>query len=148
MDHIRNASLYYGLGSRIAAALQFLEKTDLAALKPGKYPIDDRECYAIVSHYETKPLAQGAWEAHRRYADIQYIISGAERMGYANLDTMSPCSAYDDARDFVALEGEGDFLVTRAGTFFIFGTQDAHMPGIAVSAPEPVRKVVVKVPVE
>ena len=48
-------------------------------------------------------------------------------------------------KDFIKLEGEGEFLRLDAGTFVILAPQDAHMPGMAVDEPAPVKKVVVKV---
>jgi YhcH/YjgK/YiaL family protein len=38
-------------------------------------------------------------------------------------------------------------VACTAGTFAIFTPEDAHMPCIAVNAPKPVKKVVVKVKV-
>jgi YhcH/YjgK/YiaL family protein len=54
---------------------------------------------------------------------------------------------YDEAKDFLSLQGEGkgDFFIVREGTFVILLPQDGHMPGIAVSTPQPVKKCVVKV---
>jgi YhcH/YjgK/YiaL family protein len=54
---------------------------------------------------------------------------------------------YDETKDFLSLQGEGreDFFRIPQGTFVILFPQDAHMPGIAVSTPQPVKKFVVKV---
>ncbi|WP_438351994.1 YhcH/YjgK/YiaL family protein [Paenibacillus sp. FA6] len=42
-----------------------------------------------MQEYETSHPDQGRWESHYRYMDIQYMISGEERMGYANKGHMS-----------------------------------------------------------
>jgi YhcH/YjgK/YiaL family protein len=145
IDRLKNASMYFGLNPRIAAALRFLQKTDLARLEPGRHEIDGDTVYVMVIHNYTK-LAEGAsWEAHRRYIDVQYVFEGAERMGYANLDGLKVREAYDEKKECVLLDGEGDFLVVPAGTFVIFAPQDAHMPCIALKSPQPVKKAVVKV---
>ena len=146
IDAIGNASLYYRLGRRIEAGLRFLETRDFSKMQPGRYDIEGDACYALVQDYETKPRPpQAGWEAHRKYVDIQYVVSGIERIGYANLEDMRVSAAYDESKDALFLEGKGDFLLVRAGTFLIFGPQDAHMPGLAEVDPSPVRKVVVKV---
>ena len=41
----------------------------------------------------------------------------------------------------------GDRVTATAGTFVVFYPHDAHMPGLALGKPSPVRKVVVKVAV-
>jgi len=144
IDHLKNASQYAGADKRLVAALQYLQDTDLHSVPPGRYEIEGSDVFALVQEYESKPKNQGKWEAHRQYIDVQYVARGAELMGYAHLDRLKP-GAYDASRDFLPLEGEGDFFEMREGTFVILSSQDAHMPGIAVPLPQPVKKVVVKV---
>jgi YhcH/YjgK/YiaL family protein len=146
IDNIKNASLYYGMGKEIESALRYIESTDLAHAEIGRYDIHGDACYALVQEYETK--SPGDWEAHRKYTDVQFIVSGEELMGYADLDTMNGMEItheYDEAKDVVKFKGEGDFLHCGPGTFAIFTPKDAHMPQIAVGDPQIVRKVVVKV---
>ena len=120
---------------------------DLQGAATGTFEIAGTQVYAIVQDYDTLLLNQGVWEAHRRYIDLQYMVSGTERIGYAHVGRMSP-GVYDPARDFLPLAGEGDFLTFGPGDFMLLFPEDAHMPRIAVGAPAPVRKVVVKVAVE
>ena len=151
IDNLKNAPHYRCLGPGIAAALRFIAGADAAQLELGRHDIRGDEVYALVQEYETKLQDTAVWEAHRKYIDVQYIASGVERMGYANLDTMKGMeitSEYDPAKDVVKFRGQGDFFLAEAGTFAIFWPQDAHMPSIAVSQPAKVRKVVVKVRVQ
>ncbi len=113
----------------------------------GKYEIDDQNVYAMVQAYNSKPLAEGKWEAHKQYIDIQYVADGIEKIGFAPIGHMKVAQDYDAAKDFMLLEGSGDFVTVRKGTFVILFPGDAHMPGMAVNEPEPVKKVVVKVKV-
>src|SRR4051812_45420880 len=135
-----------GLGQRIMAALDYLQTTDLANAKPGTFEIDGKNVYAMVQHYNTKPKEQGVWEAHRKYIDVQYVAEGIELMGYMNLKHLN-AGEYDVAKDFLLLQGQGNFLLMPAGTFVILTPEDAHIPGVAVDSPQPVKKVVVKVAV-
>ena len=144
IDQLKNAPLYFGVNKGLATAFQYLQNTDLTKVPPGKYEIDGSNVYALVQEYETKSKEKGRWESHRRYLDVQYVFKGVEQIGYANLEQLQ-AGEYDEAKDFWALSGEGDFLVVRAGTFVILAPQDGHMPGIAVSSPQPVKKIVVKV---
>lgn len=145
LDELAHAALYAPVGKGIAGALEFLANADLAGMDEGMHHIEGDQIYAMVLDYNTKPRNQCVWEAHRRYLDVQYIVSGVERMGCADLDRMTPVGDYDEAKDVLFLEGEGSFFILRAGAFAIFAPHDVHMPGIAVAEPEPVRKVVVKV---
>lgn len=144
IDRLHHASQYIGSHERLAAGMRYLQETDLTRVAPGKYEIDGENVYAMVQEYETKPMEKGRWEAHRKYMDIQYVAAGEEHMGYTNLDHLK-VGEYDTAKDFLSLEGEGNFLRMTAGMFVIFAPQDAHMPGMVVDTPKPVKKVVVKV---
>lgn len=148
IDCLKNAEAYYGMGMRIKAALEYLEKTNFSELEAGKYEIDGAFIYAYVQQYETKPFEESSWEAHRKYIDIQYVFSGCEMMGYANIDGMKTARDYDESGDYLLLEGEGSFIKVSAGSFAIFSPADAHMPGLAVNnSPEKIKKIVVKVAV-
>lgn len=146
IDHLSNASSYLGLNKRLAAAFDYLRRTDLSKVEPGTYEIDGRKVYVMVQQYDTKIREKGRWEAHRKYVDVQYVHKGEELFGYANLRDLK-AGTYDEAKDFLSLQGEGkgDFFIVREGTFVILLPQDGHMPGIAVSTPQPVKKCVVKV---
>lgn len=144
IDQLENASQYYGLGSRIEAALRYLQDTDFQGVAPDRYDIDGDQVYALVQEYDSKPKAEGFWESHRKYLDVQYVAAGVEHMGYAPTVNLS-AGVYQQENDFIKLAGDGEFLLLRAGFFCILAPQDAHMPGMAVEQPTPVQKVVVKV---
>jgi YhcH/YjgK/YiaL family protein len=143
-DLLANAHLYSGLGPRVAQGLQFLTDTDLASLAQGRHELDGARLYALVSEYAPKPPAEGRWEAHRRYLDLQYVVSGVERMGVAPYSRMKE-TEYQIDRDLAWLEGAGDYFTLGAGQFMILWPGDAHMPGIDAGVPGTVRKVVVKI---
>ena len=146
LDHLANAAGYYGLGPRIAKALRFLSGENLEKLPEGRIAMDGARLYARVSGYETKAgTAGGIWEAHRRYLDIQCLIAGVEKIGYAGLAALKVTQAYDAGKDCEFLKGRGQFFILQPQNFAIFFPQDAHMPCRAAGRPAPVRKVVVKV---
>ncbi|WP_405455139.1 YhcH/YjgK/YiaL family protein [Paenibacillus sp. HJGM_3] len=145
IDSLKHASQYYGLHPRLAVGLRFLQEQALNGLEPGKYEIEGSDIYYLVQHYESKPLEAGKWEAHRKYYDIQYVVEGTERFGYAPLDSVRVTKEYEEESDYALFEGEGSFCLLPAGSFAIVAPQDAHMPGIAVQEPAPVKKIVVKV---
>lgn len=146
-DNIQNAHLYAKLGARFQQAFDYLQKTDLKALPVGRIELDGKKLYVMVQEYSSKLPEQGKWEAHQRYIDLQYIVSGVEKMGFAAMNRLT-LGAYNPEKDFQALSGEGVFLPLGAGDFMLLWPQDAHMPGMAIDASVPVKKVVVKIAIE
>lgn len=145
IDKIENAELYYGLGERLKKAFEFLKNNDLSNYENGKYEIEEDDIFVSVQDYQTKPISEGKFEAHKKYIDIQFIIKGEEKLGFGNIHNFKPESFYDEKNDIVFLNGEGDFVTALENYFLIFTPQDAHMPCIAIENPAYVKKAVVKV---
>lgn len=143
-DTLDNAARYALPGSPLSAAFEFLRSHDLNALPVGRMEIDGDRLYALVQEYLSKPVEQGKWEAHRNYIDVQYIVRGEERMGFANLASLH-IGEYVAEKDFLPLSGKPNFVDLSAGSFTVFFPEDGHMPGLYLDKPEPVRKVVLKI---
>ena len=146
-DHLANGQNYTALGARIARAIEFLQHTDLDSIAEGRYELEGANLYALVQHYTSKLPAQGRWEAHQRYADLQYVVSGEERMGHGPLAWFSR-GEYDADKDVEFLSGDGDFLLLKPGHFVILWPGEVHMPGMASGAPAAVKKIVVKIRID
>ena len=144
-DNIKNAKEYYYLGQRFQKGFEYLENTDILNLENGKYEIEGDDIFVSVQDYQTKPLNEGKFEAHRKYADIQFLAKGNEKMGFGDIENFKPNTFYDDAKDIIFLEGRGDFIEVKSGDFVIFMPQDAHMPCIENNDSVYVKKAVVKV---
>lgn len=145
VDKLENGTYYYGIGTKIQKALEYLRNTNLAELESGKYQIENYDIYAMVSEYDTKPVEGVLWEAHKSYIDVQYIIKGSEKMGYTNVGNIKTTIDYDSEKDILFGAANGDFVTVEEGMFIIFTPQDGHMPAINIEKPEKVKKVVVKV---
>ena len=145
VDKIENTHLYINLGERIKKSFDYIIQTDLKKLQPGRYDIDGDDIFALVSEYRTKPESDGKLEAHKKYIDIQYLISGEELMGYAPLDGQEILEPYKKENDIIFYKGEKVFIKVTEGMFAIFFPEDVHMPGIQVEKKSPVKKLVIKV---
>lgn len=143
-DILARSSRFASLGPAFNRAFAFLERDDLAALPVGTHEIDGSRLYALVQDYQTKPAAEGKWEAHRKDIDLQYVVSGRERFGCAPGGRMTP-GQYDESRDFEAPVGDGAFVELRTGEFILLWPSEPHMPGMALGQPAPVRKIVLKI---
>ncbi|MFY0256147.1 YhcH/YjgK/YiaL family protein [Chitinophaga sp. 30R24] len=148
LDTLQNAHLYYRLGVKFIKAFEFLAQTDLTALEKGKYEIDGTNIFAMVNEYDTVDASTEQMESHKKYIDVQYMVSGSELVGHDFLLEQVPSRAYDEVADF-QLFAEQPMFFSRLekGMFAIFFPTDLHMPNIQVSTPMPVRKIVIKIAV-
>src|SRR5210317_929538 len=65
----------------------------------GRVEIDGQRVYAIIQSYDTKDeKAAPRFEAHRKYIDIQFLLSGHETMGWAAADKISVTERYDEEK--------------------------------------------------
>lgn len=149
LDRLSHASVYSSLHPAFPAAFAFLARPDLSTLPDGRLDLDGARLYALVQTYATQPVAGGCLECHRRYLDIQFLLSGEEAIGYAPLEAAGRVvTAYDADRDIAFLDGAASLITLRAGDFAVLYPHDAHLPGRCIQQPAVVRKVVVKVAID
>lgn len=153
-DHSINrahfAEAYNKNRDRWNQAFSFLKRNDLANLEPKRYDLDGDNLYAMVSVYRTKNREDAKFEVHRKYIDIQYVVSGAEWIGIASLASQdSILQPYDATQDIEFLSvKQGKTVRATRDRFFIFFPDEAHMPGLKAETNAPVRKVVVKIRID
>ena len=147
IDRINNASLYYTIHPKFKEAFEYIASIDTATIPAGRYEIDGTAMYVLVQEYNTKLKEDGKWEAHRRYIDLQYVVQGAEGIGYANIHHLKQ-GEYEADKDFLPLFGDGNMISVASGSFVLLFPEDAHMPGMALGESAPARKIVLKIAVE
>lgn len=144
-DHISNLEVYKGLSPNIYEGLKFLCEAD-ANIDNGVYQINPH-VKAIVSEYETKLENEYGYEAHRKNIDIQYLLSGEERIACLPIERLKETKAYNEENDAAFYEANIKPLemIIGEGYFAIFFPQDGHMPQLCIDKPMSVKKVVIKV---
>jgi YhcH/YjgK/YiaL family protein len=146
IDLLQNAHLYYSLGPRFKKAFEYLTQTDFTKVEKGKYELDGVNLFAIVNEYDTVDAAKEQMESHKKYIDIQYIVSGAEQIGHDFLQQQIPSKAYDPETDYMLFADKPSWFSTlQQNMFAIFFPHDLHMPNLMIEKPGPVKKVVIKV---
>lgn len=121
----------------------------LAAGESQKIDLGDG-LFVIEQAYDTKVRADGFFESHRKYIDVQVVLEGEELMEVADASRMTVRQPYHAERDLIVYEdsSEASLLRLSAGQGAIFFPADVHMPSLRIrSEPVLVRKAVVKVPV-
>lgn len=146
LDSLTRADLYASAGPRFAAGLRWLAAFD-PDTPDGRYEIEGGDLFALVQRYATAPGAEKRFEAHRRFADIQWVAAGRERILHAPLQGLEQETAYDEATDIAWFRDPpaSSSLLLAAGDFAILFPDDAHKPGCMAGGREAVTKVVVKV---
>ncbi len=149
VDKREFAMQYFKNRERWNKAFLFLNSQDLTALDPGRYELEGEDLYANVEEYVTRDEEVTKYEAHKKYADIQYLVTGEERIGVAPLDKTTITAPYNSEIDASFSETSSDnYRIARPDRFFIFFPDDAHRPGVKSGENQKVRKVVVKVRIE
>jgi uncharacterized protein, YhcH/YjgK/YiaL family len=141
---------YFKNKERWEKAFKFLKNNDLSKLEVKRYDIDGDNLFATVSEYMSKNEETANFEAHRKYIDIQYVISGKEIMNIAPITTVKEVlTPYDITKDieFVTVTKVVNYNASSSN-FFIFFPGDAHRPGLKDGLNSLVRKVVIKVKVD
>jgi YhcH/YjgK/YiaL family protein len=143
-DKIENYNHYVPCHKRFEKAFRFLIETDFEKLEAGKYAIEGDSIYAIYQTYQSKDESECRLESHQEYIDIQYIVAGSEKMGFAIFNNQQVTESIPE-NDVSFYLGEVNTLVLEKGTFTIFFPHDLHKPGMCADFKETVRKVVVKI---
>lgn len=146
VDRLEKWNSYFD-GDTWKTAFEFLQKMG-PDTKVGKVIIDGANLYAGVDVYETKELEECLFEGHRKYIDIQVLLSGMEFIDWAPKSELESKIAYcsdADCEFFDDPEFVGGRILLRPGMFAVFNPEDGHMPQACVEQPSTVRKVVMKV---
>ena len=143
IDTLANAPRYARLHPLFAQAFDFLANSPLATMPLDTYRLDGDRLFAIVQEPQGHEPADAKIEFHRRYIDIQYVVSGDETMGYIPVEGLGHPLPFDEGRDVgFAKDAPLALFPVRPGSFAIFFPEDGHAPNIG---PGIRRKVVVKV---
>jgi len=144
LDHIQQ---YEGIHPGVMKGLRLLAETDFSTLAEGRHEIDGDNLFLLVQHYNTK-VVNDTPEAHKKYIDIQFNVSGEEWIGVAPLESMTEEIEARPEGDIWFYHGPTDNIVLSGKRFMVLFPQDAHAPCLAINGNStPCHKVVVKVKV-
>ncbi len=130
-------------------AIEALHEGDLLAMPADRYEIDGDKVFFTIQDVETRPANSNRPEAHRRYADVQLVLTGTERFGVAQHDPvhLPPIEDMRDTHDvaFFPTPKNEAFFDLEPGMFVIILPGELHRPCCAAGEPGAVRKAVVKI---
>ncbi len=134
----------------IKKAIDFLRQPDIDGLTAGKVEIDGEKVFALVQKYETVVMDVPKFETHKKYIDVQYIVSGEEIIGWAPYGQMTATETYDVLKDIcfgTVPKGLITPVYLQAGQMAVLFPEDSHAPRLAATGPSRVSKIVIKVQV-
>lgn len=147
LDHLERADRYAGLHGRFATALEYLRKPQIAEISSGRHAIDGDDLFIIIEKVEGRGRELARVEYHRRYIDIQFVISGMEQIGWISIDDCQQSLQPYDLQTDVGFYAEPPvtWFTLQPGTLAIFFPEDGHAP---LAGSGPAHKAIVKIAVE
>lgn len=127
----------------------FIEQDKKEHFPEGRYDLKGNDLFALVQIYRTKDKENVRMEAHKKYADLQFIEEGEERIYVAfsnELEVEEDRTPQEDILFYKKAEDRG-FNTLSEGTFGYYAPQDAHMPCVKNFQIQNVRKIVFKIAV-
>lgn len=129
-----------------AAAFGFLQHAEALRVADGRHDIEGG-AFALVSSIEGRGVEAARLEAHDRFIDIQCAVAGMDVVGWRPRGdchlVVEPYNAEKDIAFYADAPLQWHLLLP--GIAAIYFPEDAHEP---LAGRGPVRKIVVKVPVE
>lgn len=145
-DNLEHCNLYSGLNPLFKKAFDYLLKTDFNKLELGKHAIEGDDLFVITMEYDTKEASECLLENHRKYIDIQYILSGEEFIGITTFNNQPAVVPYDETKDIAFYNNAYTSLLKLVqGQFAIFFPHDMHVPCLKTEKATKVRKAVFKI---
>ena len=122
----------YGV-PKTEAILKFIAGHDCSHLPDGEIEIEGRQLFVRVMSYIPKPAVENRFETHRIYADLQYLVSGAEIMQTARMNELTPSTEYDNKGDYLFFKDPSAVteLIVKEGEFAVFYPGKPHRPSCA-----------------
>lgn len=146
LDVINNLKFYESVNKKFTEIVSLIETADFSRLEPGRHEAGIEGVYFLVNTYETINESRDILEAHRKYIDVQYMITGEEIIDYEPLESQIINKEYDADADYILYKPENSIKVTlKTGMVAIFLPNDLHMPGYAFNQPTMINKIVFKV---
>ncbi|MBE6651566.1 MAG: DUF386 domain-containing protein [Ruminococcaceae bacterium] len=148
--NIENSERYYALHPDFKEIFEFLRGLSEENLSDGisneNFTINVQKSFIATSDTK-KDGTEKLSEAHRKYMDIHYCISGSEGFGFCDIALLDTVTEYNESADASMHSGKMNKLIMHKGDFCIVYPEDAHTPLLNGDSECGVLKAIVKVKV-
>lgn len=144
-DTIQNKKNYEDF-PLIYQALEYLSSLDNDQLPEPNTVLIPEKLFCNPVQFISKPEEDCIYEAHRNYIDLHYIVEGIEKIGTADIASLTTVTPYILEKDIEFLDGiaEGYYNLTP-GKFMVCFPNDAHKVAIMQETPAEIKKIVFKI---
>ena len=131
LDSLKNKAQYAALHPRFQQVFDFIDNNDVASMPCGRHDIDGDNIFVVAQELDLRELKEARLELHRKYIDIQLLLSGPnEVFGWSEKkDCLTPETDFDVAKDIQLFTDTPQcFYSVGEGQFSILYPEDAHAP--------------------
>lgn len=146
VDRIERFQQYSRSVPEIYEAMKFSEKVKKENIPVGKYPLQNG--FVLVQEGQTRKFEEADFEVHRKYIDIQILVSGAEYVEYADIKDLKTKVPFDEEKDLELMEGSGCQIQIKPDMFYILYPADGHKPCCHEDVPTNYKKVLAKIKID
>lgn len=127
----KNLKRYLGQSPSLDAAIHAVLSMDLEKLNMGRNEIDGDSVFVNRFNYDTVPQEKAMWEGHRAYGDLHVLVSGTEKIGVTDVDSLTQIAEKPE-EDFVGFTGPVQtwFRMTTEDALIVY-PEDIHMVKVA-----------------
>lgn len=135
--------------SFIPEIASFILENPLENLECGTYYLP-KGIYVNIETYEIQSKNDRRFESHKKYVDLQYIISGDEIISVCEADSLISVEDYDPRKDieFYKTGDSKDYKMSEGDCLLLY-PNNAHMPCVCLDSNNKasVKKAVFKIPI-
>ena len=132
IDSIKNAKKYYCVHPSFEKAFEALAAIDESTPNE-RITVDGDNIFINLGEYVNKNVDECLFESHKKYIDIQYVVTGEEYIDLCDQEILKATDDRLDTDDIAFFENTDKF--SRAdlteGIFVVIFPGEAHKPCIA-----------------
>lgn len=141
-DKLENIGKYKQIPAKVRKFLKNIPDTC------GRYSLAGED-FANIEEYETKAHKDCYFETHKKYADVQILLKGKERLDYTDEFGLDVKTFYNEEKDIAFWfnsKKESASVYLDGTNFVLLMPDEAHRPQMNYgNKSEKVRKLVVKI---
>ena len=147
-DSIQNKENYKDF-SKLYQALCFLSELPQNEIPDSGTTLIKDQLFCNPVILTSKPEEECVYEAHKKYCDLHYIVSGTERIATADISALTVKTPYLAENDIEFLTGDADGCYDlKPGQFMVCFPNDAHKVAIMTDKPANIKKIVFKIGID
>lgn len=138
------------LQNRVNSAINYLRKLKVDETDAGTRIVVDEYFFYSVQSYVTKPADECKLESHKKFVDIQVMVSGSEAMDIVDTSRLTLQESYDATKDvmFWKISSRTARTTLTSGDIIVLYPEHAHRGAVSIENSTKVVKIVGKVKID